>query len=186
VDSETISKYIGEWSKNIPDSFWYESKLRNVHVCTDSHSANVYIRGKFPGDYGLLDKDNVVEGFYDPDTMSAVVNLYESCDDYDNGDGNSGRNFYHEFAHSIQSSQSKYDNDWLYSDAYNEWSVDLTGWSGESERFAEAFSEYMVAKYYYEKLKNKGRFFLGNDETYMEELRRMRPKTVALFEEWGL
>jgi len=52
-------------------------------------------------------------------------------------DGESGRNFYHEFAHSLDS---------IITSGY--WQDPWMEWRGDSqdEDFAEAFSEYMVEK----------------------------------------
>lgn len=174
VAYEDAESNISEWSKNIPEHIWRESRLQSVHLMEDPGEVNHHLREKHPTEYSHLSEDDVVVGMYDGNG-NAVVSRWCDLDMYGGGDGNSGRNFYHEFAHS-----TTYDGgiDWMLSRAHNEWNSDSV-----SERFAVAFSDYMVAKHYYEKMSNKGRY--GN-ETYMEELRRRCPETVKLFEEWGL
>ena len=82
-------------------------------------------------------------GMYDRNAGKAVVSLYidEDTSEFPGNEhhpaGESGRNFYHEFAHSLD----RIITSSAWQDAWMEWEG-----NSQDEDFAEAFSEYMVEK----------------------------------------
>jgi hypothetical protein len=158
-----MQKYL----EHIPEHIQAESSMKSLEIYENPEDAAARI-GELEGIY---DEDlEYIRGAYDRDSGNAIVSLYMSEDQYVEGlgeyDGYSGRNFYHEFAHSLEDRITS--DDWER--AWGEWDY------RQDEGFADAFSGYMVAK----------RSLAGGSSDEMDWFTTNRPVTTEVFKEWDL
>ncbi len=150
-----IQQKIDRFVANLPVEALKESSLRSVVACDNPEDASEAI-GNFLNKIGSDEDPQGAVGVFDRSTGTLITSVWDSESLSENG-----RNFYHEFAHSL--------GDRIVSD---EWEKAFPEWSthGQDEGFAEAFSSYMVAK---------------NDREAMSDLVYNKPLTVAMFHSWG-
>lgn len=175
VDSETTNEEfalseIKSYLKNIPEHIQRESSIRSLEVFENPEDASFRIRELEPGG---LEVNELARGAFNRSNGKAVVSLYYSDDQYLDVPGKesfmaaySGRNFYHEFAHSLENkiTSDEWERAWG-EHGYN-----------QDEGFADAFASYMVAK----DIKAKGN---SDDMDYFE---KNNPITTEVFKGWGL
>lgn len=176
VDSITTNedfaiREIKDYMQEIPDHIQKESSIRSLEVFENPEDATERINQLEPGG---LEEYEYARGAYNRDTGKAVVSLYYSDDTFLEAPGlssrmggaYSGRNFYHEFAHSLENKITS--SSW--EKAWHEWNYD------QDEGFANAFSSYMVSK-------RVSR--LGNTEE-MDYFKKTYPETIKVFQAWNL
>jgi len=176
VDTETTNEefakqQINDYLTDIPESIQKESSIKTLEVFENPEDAT-YRMQELHGKW-IIDEDELIRGAYDRDTRKAIVSLYYADDAYlevsgmDSSDlAYSGRNFYHEFAHSLENKITS--NSW--GSAWHEWDLD------QDEGFATAFASYMVGK----RLAR-----LGSKEE-LKNFKTNYPKTTEVFRKWGM
>lgn len=139
----------------IPNDIQHLSTLKEMEIYSDPTDAKERIVELVP-----WEDTEGARGMYNRDTGKGVSSLWVSEDMSE-----SGRSFYHEYAHSLDLL--------IVSDgwekAWGEWKY------GQDESFAEAFSEWMVMR------RGTSDFALS-----YEEFGERWPITKGVFEQWGL
>lgn len=162
VDSEVTNlahaqSEVQEYMSHIPEDIQHLSTLREMEVYSNPMDAEERIAELVP-----WEDTEGARGMYDRDARRGVSSLWVSEDMSE-----SGRNFYHEYAHSLDSL--------IVSDgwekAWGEWKY------GQDESFAEAFAEWMVMK----RGSSASDFALS-----CKEFGEYWPITKEVFEQWGL
>lgn len=175
VDKETTNeedakKMISDYLSYIPSNIQRESSCRSVEVFENPEDATTKLNELEPGG---IESDELARGAYNRENGHMVVSLYYSEDAFlevpklsRGQEAYSGRNFYHEFAHSLENRITS--DGWER--CWGEWGFN------QDEGFAEAFSSFMVSK----RVER-----LGNKEE-MQWFKRNYPETTDLFKSWGL
>lgn len=170
TNEEDALKQIKDYLSHIPSRIQSESSIRSLEVFENPEDATDRINELEPGG---IEEDEIARGAYNRETGKAVVSLYYADDRYLEASGidsqklaYSGRNFYHEFAHSLENkiTSGKWEKAW------GEWEY------SQDEGFSNAFASYMVSK----RLSNLG---------YPDEMKSFQdnyPVTHEVFKEWEL
>lgn len=129
VTSPDVVDKVKDYMAAIPADLRKMSSARKVEVYDNPEDAEARI-GELFDQYGISEESYGARGVYMRDQGHLVSSLWIQ-EDRDE----SGRNFYHEFAHTLEPliTSAKWE------EAFPEWSE-----HGQDEGFAEAFSEYMV------------------------------------------
>lgn len=147
VTSPDAQSKVDGYVARLPKEALAESSLREVWVYDNPEDA----QGKIDEIVGDREDATGARGVYDRSTGTMVSTLWISEDSEE-----SGRNFYHEFAHTLEDRITSPG----WEKAWHEWSD-----YGQDEGFAEAFSSYMV-----------------DDRTDFAEA---HPASATMFAEWG-
>jgi hypothetical protein len=154
VTSPEAQEKINRYLSNIPKEFISESSIRSASIYDNPEDAEEAIQ-ELVGD---REDARGARGVYDRKTGTLISSLWISEDS-----GESGRNFYHEFAHSLE--------DRIVSEgwesAFHEWSE-----YGQDEGFAEAFAERLVAS--------------SEGEESLKNFAEHYPVSDKIFSGWGL
>jgi len=126
---EEAQAEIENYAEYIPQELLAMSEMKSLVVYSDPLDASEEIMRRYPGESDGMDPGSIL-GVYDRGRAKAIVSLWISEDSAD-----SGRNFYHEFAHSLGAQITS--GGW--EGAWHEWSE-----YGQDEGFALAFAEKMV------------------------------------------
>lgn len=149
TNEEEAKAYVADWERSIPAHVKAESSLQSIVAFDRPEDASAHITTQYH-----VGDDELANGVYDRSLKRAVISQYD-LDDHEY----SGRNFYHEFGHSLEGR--------IESPAWSrnrEWADRL----GADEGFAHAFADFMVSK--------RG--------GYLDEFRMQYPDTHRLFTEW--
>ena len=158
TNGEFARQEIGKYMDTIPDSISKFSGMRHLIVSDNVEDVYPWLQKTMPEELGAIPADAEVRGVYDRSTGTAIVSLYS----WEYAEGYVGGNFYHEYAHSLEPLITS--DGWER--AWGEWDY------SQDEGFAEAFSEYMVAK-------------SSTDPGDMEWYQEYRPLSFEFFESLG-
>ena len=154
TNKEFAQQEIQRYMQAMPERFARLSSMRSLRVEEDSAYIWDYLNERRPDEAVAIDtSQEELLGFYDRDNGHAAVSLWNMEDH-----GYSGRNFYHEYGHSLD--PFIVSDGWQ--DAWDEWE------GGQDEAFADAFAEYMVALY-------------STDSDEMDWYKEYRPKSYKFF-----
>ena len=156
TDPEAIEKTNG-YIRSIPEHLLHESSAKEIRIFDNPEDASREVE-KLIKKYGDDFPEDGVNGAYVRGPGILVASLWSSVDSSE-----SGRNFYHEFAHSLE---GKIQGD-EWEKAWHEWSD-----NGQDEGFAEAFAEYMVSA--------------KDGKEALDDYEYAHPKSYAMFQSWGI
>ncbi len=152
INSEDAVKTIDQVQRNIPASMLKEGGIERIEMFDNPEDASKRAK-EILGDE--VSDEEIARGFFDRKSGLLVCSVYSPDDN-----AATGRNIYHEFAHSLES----YINSDEWQETYHEWNLD------PDESFAEAFSEFMVSK----------------QASNLEEFKEKYPETYQLFDQWNM
>lgn len=115
--------------QTIPSNVMHLSNLQTVIAYDNPEDADAFIQVRYTDEY--KESSGIAQGVFNRETGEAVISFWDS----DNSK-NTGRNFFHEFAHSTNLSVSK-----GWEGAWDEWPL-----HGQDEGFSEAFADWMVMR----------------------------------------
>ena len=132
TNGEFARKEIESYMSEIPDAIADQSEMRELIVCENPEECYGWLEKIAPHEAAAIDPETeLVIGTFDRESGTAIASLWISDDM-----GYSGRNFYHEYGHSLGNLITS--DGWER--AWGEWDYN------QDEGFANAFAEFMVAK----------------------------------------